>query len=415
MPDLDEIIVTGGANSPGNAPSYEDWANLLNRFATPDLSGGADAFAPPPPVLLPDFIVAPPPPPPATIPIPPAVITPILTSVGAGIVGVLFPQPIGGGDLPDNATQWRPPDEPPGAAPPAGGDAPQPPDWDALSEGFDVWGDRLSRGADVLRDAWNAARKYLDLFDDLLFSQPPVSGSSSSRSVQRISDFPLLDEFVVSPPKPKTRTTTRTNPSVEVPLYDYRELFGVGSDFGFGFEPSPNSPARSNPVPGRPERVLDPGRRTGLQPRSTLAPDLFGAPSPAPGNPLFFDPIATSPLPAPPRGSPARPGAPLPIDALPVDDLATPFADPLASFDPLKLPPKKDACDCDGGGGKKKKKKKRKERDVCFRGTYRQLRKGISYRRLEEVPCTTAKESRAAPKKPRKPKVSPDLKDYSPF
>lgn len=59
--------------------------------------------------------------------------------------------------------------------------------------------------------------------------------------------------------------------------------------------------------------------------------------------------------------------------------------DPLAQFLPDRLTPKKDTCSCT-----KKKPKKREPRDVCYRGTYVQHSKGISYNKLEEVPCVPA-------------------------
>ena len=62
-----------------------------------------------------------------------------------------------------------------------------------------------------------------------------------------------------------------------------------------------------------------------------------------------------------------------------------PFSEPtpLIEFGPQPAGPKKDTCTCP----KKKKKKKSRPRDVCYRGTYRQLRKGIAYTRQEQVPC----------------------------
>jgi len=66
---------------------------------------------------------------------------------------------------------------------------------------------------------------------------------------------------------------------------------------------------------------------------------------------------------------------------------------PLPQPDPFT--PNKDNCSC--AKKKKKKKKKSKPRDVCYRGTYRQLKKGISYVKQEEVPCDDK-----APKRARK-------------
>lgn len=46
--------------------------------------------------------------------------------------------------------------------------------------------------------------------------------------------------------------------------------------------------------------------------------------------------------------------------------------------------PDLDRCRCPKP---KRSSKKRQPRTVCYRGTYVQRSKGISYRRLEEVPC----------------------------
>jgi hypothetical protein len=61
--------------------------------------------------------------------------------------------------------------------------------------------------------------------------------------------------------------------------------------------------------------------------------------------------------------------------------------------------PDEAGCDCSGtGDGKKKKKKKKpKDREVCYRGSYREYKKGTSKKRLKEVPCEPQPR-----KKPRK-------------
>jgi len=91
-------------------------------------------------------------------------------------------------------------------------------------------------------------------------------------------------------------------------------------------------------------------------------------------------PRTGSPTPQPPRL------APLPQP--PVNPITPDMLDP-TQFDqinPLKTPDKADGCNCDKPA--KKKKKQSKERDVCYSGTYRQLKKGIIYKRGKRVPCT---------------------------
>ncbi len=69
---------------------------------------------------------------------------------------------------------------------------------------------------------------------------------------------------------------------------------------------------------------------------------------------------------------------------------AGPFAEPATDAGGLTRTPtrtKEDTCDC----AKPKKRKKSKPRDVCYRGTYRQNSRGITYNRIEEVPCEPKK------------------------
>lgn len=73
-------------------------------------------------------------------------------------------------------------------------------------------------------------------------------------------------------------------------------------------------------------------------------------------------------------------------------EVTLPTADPLN--DPFLLDfaqpapqpePEPDRCNCKKE--KKKEKKKRKPRDQCWKGTYVQHARGISYSRKEQVPC----------------------------
>lgn len=116
-------------------------------------------------------------------------------------------------------------------------------------------------------------------------------------------------------------------------------------------------------------------------PESRPAPDRPAGPNPAsppvpvaPGTP--FDPLPFMPG-EPVRFTPPQPNLPT----------ADPLADPFFTAFPqpnAELDPEEDPCDCKK---KKEKKKKRKPRDVCYRGTYRQRAKGISYSRVEQIPC----------------------------
>ena len=166
--------------------------------------------------------------------------------------------------------------------------------------------------------------------------------------------------------------------------------------------PSPNRPA--------PQPFGDPFAPVIVQPRT----DPFAQPRPGPrpqdepdpgplGDPFadpFGDPIPNpigDPVPGlPPRiGDPFTPGVPtlpVPLDPFNFDVPGPTFpgVDPIS--DPFLVPPGQNAdpCNCGGDQKKKKKKKKPKPRDVCYRGTYRELRNGLSKSRLEEIPCEAA-------------------------
>lgn len=88
-------------------------------------------------------------------------------------------------------------------------------------------------------------------------------------------------------------------------------------------------------------------------------------------------------------------------------DFLSGFAQPLPFASPLDgtssvAPPrvgtrdKTDECEC---AKAKKKRKKPTDRAVCYRGTYRQNKRGITYNRLEEIPCEAKQKSKAAPRK----------------
>jgi hypothetical protein len=54
---------------------------------------------------------------------------------------------------------------------------------------------------------------------------------------------------------------------------------------------------------------------------------------------------------------------------------------------PFELPqpaPQNQRCKCPE---ERKEKKKRKDRTICYRGSYRERRKGLNKRRRERIPC----------------------------
>ncbi len=176
-----------------------------------------------------------------------------------------------------------------------------------------------------------------------------------------------------------------------------------------------DAPTRTRPadpsivdLPTRLDPATDsPLRNPGITRPISDFPDL--------AEPTFTDPAVTTPdqvrpielTPAIDVGIPA-------LDAL-VQPLpfAGPFADPWSET-PSRAPPrvgtptdtKTKDCEC---ASKKKKKKKTQPRSVCYRGTYRQNAKGITYKKLEEIPC----EAKVAA--PRVPKPSQNIRDYLPF
>jgi len=120
--------------------------------------------------------------------------------------------------------------------------------------------------------------------------------------------------------------------------------------------------------------------------------------------------VRTAPRPADPfLDDPHEPRiTPNPFTPPGLDKDLDPFEQP---FTP-KEPKDPDSCQCEKEP-KKKKKKKAEDRTVCYRGTYRQLKKGISYKRLEEVPCDakTERKAKTPRKKAKQPKTIGDLVD----
>ena len=189
-------------------------------------------------------------------------------------------------------------------------------------------------------------------------------------------------------------------PSVEVP-YEFPGEFPLPDslDLGPGPAPTPTSTPRVDPVPIDP--LLDPFFEPRIAPQpvptGAPAPDVFGNPFADP----IGDPIGT-PFPTPdvPAGPRERPGTPTVPDsfASPLPDVVdSPFADPLLTeFGPNPVPPERDTCQCDK---KKPKKKKSAPRAVCYRGTYKQNTRGITFTPKEEVPCESKQRAKSSTKK----------------
>lgn len=188
------------------------------------------------------------------------------------------------------------------------------------------------------------------------------------------------------------------------------ELPQLVPDFGFGFPDGAASPDRSPYADPFIDPVTSPWGLPNSLPQGDPSPRIRPSPEPAPRNRPLVDPIF-EPVPLP-RASP-RPGTrPLPDDFFaPVDrppplvgdPLSTPkidlpkFASPIDPFltdftNPLQNPepePESDPC-ARGRKNKKKEKEKRPPRTLCWKGTYVQRSRGISYTRKEQVPCAAA-------------------------
>lgn len=394
--------------------------------APPEPAAPQETFAPPIPEVLPEVIVqpkpTPTPPPPVRVPVPPAPLLPLL--------GLILPTVTGSGaDLPSDFrivdNQFKPPPAPPKPPPPA-----EPPDQPDYLEGLGPWrppGERYASPLeDLLRIRWDWVYKLVDSL--LQFPKPPTL-TPPRWMPDALIELPqvLLPEFEVNPPARTTRSPLPTPGIYEVPFVqpDWGLDFALDPDFGIG-PPLPDVSAPGSdplelPTPGR---TADPFRRALPRPEIDPAPDVVGSPFEFPGPDPSGNPDPGPKFDELPRPSTPKPGSPQPfspgVPDLVGDRFATPFEDtltyrdPLAGLDPLAQPqPMRapaDPCKCTKVGDKKERKK-RQPRTVCYRGTYRQLSKGISYKRLEEVPCEAKapKEPKAKPatKKPRKKKLKP--------
>lgn len=368
MADLPTFTVTGQPLPPGDPFSFD----LLPFFATdnsvsqyrewtPEELGlpSQDAFAPPLPELLPEVLVQPktPTPSPVPVPVPPG----ILTTLGAGLIALLFPQPLGPREFDEAPSGAVPPRNP---NPPGSTDPLEPPNWDDLSQGGDE-----------------------RLLDPL--TPPGLPIPEPSTPVEMPPGEPFFD---VSPP----RITRPSSPDWFAPFADpFSTVPGI-VEVPFGTNPFDLEP-RSEPAPERIVRVnpdtrrpfADPSDLFGVDlapnPRSAPSPDVLGDPFADPIGDGFGDPVFTPLEPVTTSPTPRTPTVPNPFAPPAVDDLPDSLADPtLVEFGPQPQRPEKDVCQCDK---KKPKRKKRKPREVCYRGTYVEYANGTSKKRLEQVPC----------------------------
>lgn len=325
---LNEAAAASEAQYPGATPEPEE------------------AFAPPvvplPVKLLPEVVVE-----------APTIFGTLLT----GITALLFPQPMGPREF-DEAPGGGGAPPPPTA--PVGEDPIMPPNWwDLVNEPFEI----TKPG-------------------------PPITPIP----LTPVEMPPGEKFFDVSPPKVTTpsipfETWLTPIPAIEVPYEFPGEFpFPDALDTGPGPAPTPTSTPRVDPVPlnpvefpfAQPIGVPQPG------PTGAPAPDVLGDPFADPIGDPFGDPFPSPELPERPSGTPLAPDQPT-FFADPTaigDPLA--FDAPLPEFGPAPQGPEKDQCSC---AKKPKKKKKPSDRAVCYRGTYRQNKRGITYNRLEEIPC----------------------------
>lgn len=258
-----------------------------------------------------------------------------------------------------------------------------------------------------------------------------------------------LPELVVMPPRVPPRPTVPVSfDPIQPPnwsdLLDFNTRF-PGQPYiplpGWGGDSLPVGPLRytDDPVsaPGfvDPLPDLEPELQPQFQPEQTPRPDPAPSPLlplawplPEPGPQIVADPFpsptarpspAPGPTPAPIpdigpaplnpgdfqipsdifRPAPVTPGLPIVAPMLP--DL---MPDQPASADPQ--PFRADPCNCPkltDAPEKKKPKKETPPRSVCYRGTYVQNTRGISYNQLERVPCNPKDRKKSSKKsKPTK-------------
>lgn len=348
---LQEIFVTG--DRPEN---YLNWAAQLDRYYPSQGSPAAgvtppqDAFAPPLPVVT---VVAPK--------------IPLITRLGGSLLGalttILFDKPS------DYGLEWPGTTPPGGGAPPPAADDPlMPPNWEDISK----------------------PRPDVDYGDDktlpgLPFPNYPPAGPDV--------DLPLDNIDVVANPFEGLTELPHVPGPIDLPFYNYP---GVGS------EPSPLSPLGEPGVDPIPDVFTAPGTTPRPATPGQPAPDLLDVPFDDPFPDAWADPSSPSPFDAPPRGAPVTP----PGDFFTPSDPLDPFLTPDLGDDSRTPTPPSDAGGCGCPKKPKKKKKKSDPRSVCWKGTYIQRARGVSYYKREKVPCEG---SSVMPSSVRKSLLSPVL------
>lgn len=377
---LDEFTILGEL-FPGyfNAPTDFTYQPTPEPVDAGSGGGGEpdEAFAPPVPEVLPEVIVQPKPP----VPVPP-VRVPLPLSPLIPLFGLIIPTSTGtGADLPSDFAirdnQFRPPGDtkkPPGNT----GDE-LPPNWRDLADP----GDKTFPNPFDFGKWLRRIKRTIDLFDWFTDQAQPLPTGPE------VFPDPEIYEFVVSPqPQRYPQPDPTLNPSLfPVPggtPFDFPLAYpnpGLAPSPRPGSTPAPGSTPRGDPFPADPFPLPRPNLRPDAPGTARpIAPDVFSPPLPdVIGYPTGDFPLAP-PRPTPTGGNPAAPD----FIVTGVPELIEPFlADPDAD---LPLPPGgDDPCNCKKE--KKKKRKKPKPRTICYRGTYRQNTRGITYKKLEQVPC----------------------------
>jgi len=262
---------------------------------------------------------------------------------------------------------YRPPPQSPGGAP-VGEDPIQPPNWNDLSDPHG----RIFESAPGRRPVSDPTRLPFPDVDSNVTSAPfgPTPPASQPVGVPGTVDLPLESPFEFQP-----GTAPSYSPSLPAP-----HVFPAPLELP---APGPSFDPYGEPVP-LPGTGPAPGPGTGTAPQPDIVADPFGYPVGVP-NPTGFPDY--SPL-TPPDGY--RPPVPPPGGTSLPEFFTSPAPDILEDpFSDRAEPPRPDdECQCDER--KKKKKKPKRDRDICYRGTYVQHKKGISYRRLKQVPCTAS-------------------------
>jgi hypothetical protein len=274
-------------------------------------------------------------------------ILPYVGSAIAGLLALVFPQPMGPRELDEAAPWWELP--PARAKPPK---QPQPvvepyePRIDPELPGIEVTPRRVDRPP-LQRPVLPIGDYPGMLADPSGFPEFPFPDLDPFFAPR---ELPAPDRFAPLPSRPPTPVEFPDPWTLDVPQPDIQDYPDVLA----------------------PPRTVAPPRVD--VPPDDLVPDI-GDPF-APYAPPVFDPGIY----APPQYSPFDLSVPL--------DMLQP--DPFAFGPPVEA----DTCDCGGAEKKKKKKKKPQPRTVCYEGKYVEYSKGLTKNRLREIPCRDKKESR---------------------